>query len=386
MIETLEKPTRSDTGLRIQRVISKKELQLFIDFPHELYRYDDNYVPELFIAQRDMLSWKKHPFHEHSVVQLFLAYRHDTVVGRIAAINNNNHNTFNNAQDGFFGFYDCINDQEVSDALLKTAASWLKGHGLKTIIGPVNFSTNETCGLLIEGFDSAPVIMMTYNRPYYIDLLENAGLREKVTLLAWKITVNALDDKPYRLMPMLKERLAKRDITIRKVNMKKYKEEVKKIHEVYNSAWNENLGFVPMTEKEFDYLANDMKLIMDPDFCLVAEQNGKAIGFALCIPDMNQVFIKIKRGRLLPSGIFKLLFNRKKVKAVRVIALGVLEPYRKMGIEACFYGELIQRSWQKGIVFAEASWILEHNDLMNKALMHINADPYKRYRIYEKSL
>lgn len=386
MIETLEKPTRSDTSLRIQRVTSKKELQLFIDFPHELYRYDDNYVPELFIAQRDMLSWNKHPFHEHSVVQLFLAYRHDTVVGRIAAINNNNHNTFNNALDGFFGFYDCINDKEVSDALLNAATSWLKGHGLKTIIGPVNFSTNETCGLLIEGFDTAPVIMMTYNRPYYIDLLESAGLREKVTLLAWKITVNALDDKPYRLMPMLKERLAKRDITIRKVNMKKYKEEVKKIHEVYNNAWNENLGFVPMTEKEFDYLANDMKLIMDPDFCLVAEQNGKAIGFALCIPDMNQVFIKIKRGRLLPSGIFKLLFNRKKVKAVRVIALGVLEPYRKMGIEACFYGELIQRSWQKGIEFAEASWILEHNDLMNKALKHINADPYKRYRIYEKSL
>jgi GNAT superfamily N-acetyltransferase len=386
MIETLAKPTRADTSLRIQRVISKKELQLFIDFPHELYRYDDHYVPELFIAQRDMLSWKKHPFHEHSVVQLFLAYRNDTVVGRIAAINNNNHNAFNNAQDGFFGFYDCINDTEVSNALLNAATSWLKAHGLKTIIGPVNFSTNETCGLLIEGFDSAPVIMMTYNRPYYIDLLESAGLREKVTLLAWKIIVNALDDKPYRLMPMLKERLEKRDITIRKVNMKKYKEEVKKIHEVYNNAWNENLGFVPMTGKEFDYLANDMKLIMDPDFCLVAEQNGKAIGFALCIPDMNQVFIKIKRGRLLPSGIFKLLFNRKKVKAVRVIALGVLEPYRKMGIEACFYGELIQRSREKGIEFAEASWILEHNDLMNNALKHINADPYKRYRIYEKSL
>jgi hypothetical protein len=293
MIETLDTPARIDTNLRIQRVTSKKELQLFIDFPHELYRDDANYVPELFIAQRDMLSWHKHPFHEHSVVQLFLAYRNGAVVGRIAAINNNNHNSFNNAQDGFFGFYDCIDDREVSKTLLDTATKWLKGHGLKTIIGPVNFSTNETCGLLIEGFDTAPVIMMTYNRPYYIDQLESAGLKEKVTLLAWKIVVNDLDDKPYRMMPLLKERLAKRNIVIRKVNMKKYKEEVTKIREVYNSAWDQNLGFVPMTDKEFDYLANDMKLIMDPDFCLVAEQNGKAIGFALCIPDMNQIFIKI---------------------------------------------------------------------------------------------
>ena len=371
---------------QVKRVTTKKELQLFIDFPHELYRYDANYVPELFIAQRDMLSWNKHPFHEHSVVQLFLAYRNGNVVGRIAAIRNNNHNEFNKAEDGFFGFFDCINDPEVSNALLDAAERWLKDNGLKTIIGPVNFSTNETCGLLIEGFDSAPVIMMTYNRPYYIELLENAGLREKVTLLAYKIVVADLEDKPYRMMPILKERLARRNITIRKVNLKKFKEEVKMIHEVYNSAWDENLGFVPMTEKEFDYLAKDLKLILDDDFCLVAELDGKAIGFALCVPDMNQIFSTIKRGRLLPTGIFKLLFNRKKINTVRVIALGVLEPYRKMGIEACFYGELIQKSREKGYLYAEASWILEHNDLMNKALLNIKADPYKRYRIYEKAL
>jgi GNAT superfamily N-acetyltransferase len=380
MIDTLT------TSQQVKRVTTKKELQQFIDFPHELYLDDANYVPELFIAQRDMLSWNKHPFHEHSVVQLFLAYRNGSIVGRIAAIRNNNHNEFNNAADGFFGFFDCINDLEVSNALLDVAAHWLKDHGLKTIIGPVNFSTNETCGLLIEGFDSAPVIMMTYNRPYYVELLESAGLREKVTLLAYRIIVNDLDDKPYRMMPVLKERLDRRNITIRKINLKKFKEEVKMIHEVYNNAWDENLGFVPMTEKEFDYLAKDLKLILDDDFCLVAELNGKAIGFALCVPDMNQIFSTIKRGRLLPTGIFKLLFNRKKINTVRVIALGVLEPYRKMGIEACFYGELIQKSREKGYLYAEASWILENNDLMNKALLNIKADPYKRYRIYEKAL
>jgi GNAT superfamily N-acetyltransferase len=380
MIDTLA------TTQQVKRVITKKELQLFIDFPHELYRYDANYVPELFIAQRDMLSWNKHPFHEHSVVQLFLAYRNGNVVGRIAAIRNNNHNEFNKTEDGFFGFFDCIDDPEVSNALLYAAEHWLKGHGLKTIIGPVNFSTNETCGLLVEGFDSAPVIMMTYNRPYYIELLESAGLRQKADLLAYRIVVAELEDKPYRMMPILKERLARRNITIRKVNLKKFKEEVEMIHEVYNSAWDENLGFVPMTKTEFDYLAKDLKLILDDEFCLVAELDGKAIGFALCVPDMNQVFSTIKRGRLLPTGIFKLLFNRKKINTVRVIALGVLEPYRKMGIEACFYGELIQKSRERGYLYAEASWILENNDLMNKALLNINADPYKRYRIYEKAL
>jgi len=383
MIETL-RPT--STRIKVTSVTSKKELQQFIDFPHELYRHDANYVPELFIAQRDMLTKGKHPFHEHSEITMFMAWKDGQLAGRIAAIRNNNHNAFNHTKDGFFGFFDCINDQEVSDALLDAAENWLKEQGLNTIIGPCNFSTNETCGLLIEGFDSSPVIMMTYNSPYYIELLENAGLREKVTLIAYNITDAQLDDRPLRMMPVLKERLAKRGIKIRKINLKNFEHEVAMLRNVYNSAWDENLGFVPMTEPEFDYLAKDMKLILDDNFCLVAELNGEAIGFALCLPDMNQIFKTIRKGRLLPTGLFKLLFNKKKAKGLRVIALGVLAPYRKLGIEACFYGELIEKGRANGFTRAEASWILEHNDLMNKALLHINADPYKRYRIYEKAI
>lgn len=370
----------------VQAVTTSKQLGQFIDFPHDLYRNDENYVPELFIAQRDLLTPGKHPFHEHSQLQTFLAFRGSKIVGRIAAIDNKNHNVFNKSNDGFFGFFDCIDDSEVSQALFDAAAKWLKERRLSTMIGPVNFSTNETCGLLVEGFDGPPVIMMTYNYPYYTKLIEEAGLATKVNLFAYKIIPEYMEDRPYRVMEVLKERLTRRNITFRKVNMKKFDEEVKAIHAIYNAAWDKNLGFVPMTDKEFEYMAKDMKMILDPDFALVAEEDGKMIGFALALPDLNQILRKIKRGRLFPTGIFKLLLGRKKINGVRVLALGVLEAYRKLGIDACFYGELMKVGRAKGVAYGEGSWILETNDMMNAALRGINADPYRTYRIYEKEI
>lgn len=370
----------------IEKVNTRQQMKSFIDFPHDLYRNDPHYVPELFIAQRDLLTPGKHPFHEHSQIQLFLALRDKKVVGRIAAINNRNHNVFNGTNDGFFGFFESIPDVAVSNALFNAAAAWLKDQGLSTIIGPVNFSTNETCGLLIEGFDSPPVVMMTYNRPYYIELIKAAEMKENVTLIAWQVTAEAVEDKPLRMMQMLESRLAQRNIVVRKINLKKFDEEVVKIREIYNKAWDKNLGFVPMTDNEFAYLAKDLKMILDPDFCIVAEKDGKAIGFALAVPDLNQVLIKIRKGRLLPTGIFKLLFGKGKIKGVRVLALGVLEPFRKLGVEAVFYGQIIRDCRKKGINVAEASWILEHNDLMNSAIQGVNGQPYKRYRIYEKAI
>lgn len=371
----------------IQPVTSKKQLAQFIDYPHDLYRNDENYVPELFIAQRDLLTPGKHPFHEHSKLQAFLAFRGNEIVGRIAAIDNKNHNIFNKKNDGFFGFFDCINDKEVSQALFNAAAKWLKERKLSTLIGPVNFSTNETCGLLIEGFDGPPVVMMTYNYPYYIKLIEEAGFGTNMTMFAYKIIPQYMNDRPFRVMEVLKERImTRRNIIFRKVNMKKFDEEVKAIHAIYNSAWDKNLGFVPMTEKEFEYLAKDLKMILDPDFGIVAEENGKLVGFALAIPDINQILIKIKRGRLFPTGILKLLLGKKKVNGLRILALGVLESHRKLGIDACFYGELMKVGRAKGVAYGEGSWILETNEMMNAAMRGINADPYRTYRIYEKEI
>lgn len=370
--------------ITIVKVDDKKQLKLFIDFPHELYRNDAFYVPELFIAQHDLLT--THPFLKHSEMALFLAYDDKKIAGRIAAVLNNNHNTFNQANDGFFGFFDTVNDIEVARLLVTAAEAWLKEKGVENIIGPVNPSTNETCGLLVDGFDSAPVAMMTYNSPYYPAILEQLGFRKKTDLLAYDFDIKDFNDKPVRLMKAITQRLEQKGIIIRNGNLKKFDKEVKALKKVYNKAWDKNMGFVPMTDDEFRYMAKDMKLVLDKDFLLVAEHKGKPVGFALCIPDINKIQIRIKKGRLLPTGILKLLSGRKKIKGIRIIALGVIESYRKMGIEAVFYGRIMQKALEKGIQHAEASWILEGNDMMNKAILHIKGTPYKRYRIYEKTL
>lgn len=366
-------------------VKSKKELAAFIDFPHDLYAQDPNYVPELFIAQKDLLT--THPFHKHSSLQCFLLYEDHKIIGRIAAILNNSHNQLNNANDGFFGLFDCIDDQASAQLLLDTAAKWLKDKGVtQKLIGPVNFSTNESCGLLIEGFDSPPVVMMPYNASYYPALLEGTGLHKQVDLIAWRFTGDNYDDRSVKLMDRLEERLKRNEITIRKINMKNFKQEAENLREIYNKAWDKNTGFVPLNDEEFDYQAKDLKLVLDPDFCLVAEQNGKLVGFGAAIPDMNQIQIKIKKGRLFPTGIFKLLFGKKKVTGIRILLLGVIDGYRKMGIEACLYGGIIKSYRAKGLQYAEAGWTLEHNDLVNNAIIAIKGDPYKKYRIYEKAI
>lgn len=373
--------------INVVPVSTKKQLATFIDFPHDLFADDPNYVPELFIAQRDVLTPGKHPFHEHSSLQCFLAIdQNKKIKGRIAAILNRNHNSFNHANDGFFGFFDCVNDTTVAKALFEEATKWLKAKGVASIIGPANPSTNETVGLLIDGFDRPPVAMMTYNKPYYSKLIEEQGLRKKVDLFAYELTQDTVSDRAVKLQEAIQKRLEQKHVTIRPINVKDFKNEVSKVREIYNSAWDKNLGFVPMTEKEFNYLAKDLKMILDPDFCLVAEHEGKMVGFALAVPDINQVQIKIKKGRLLPTGIFKLLFGRKKINYVRIITLGVIEAYRKMGIEACFYARIIKTGAEKGINAGEASWILETNEMMNKGLQNINGKVYKTYRIYEKAI
>lgn len=372
--------------IQVKRVVSKNDLAAFIDFPHALYEGDKNYVPELHIAQRDLLSPGKHPFHEHSSLQCFLAYDGEKIKGRIAAILNNNHNSFKKTTDGFFGFYDLENNTGVSDALLNEAKNWLLEKGATTMIGPVNPSTNEPSGLLVEGFDMPPVAMMTYNKPYYADLLTAYGFSKKDDLLAYDLPTATTSKRTIEIKELLLKRLQVQGITIRPINLKDFKVEVDKILSIYNDAWEANTGFVPMTENEFRYLAKDLKMILDKDFCSIAEHNGQVIGFALAIPDINQVLKTIRRGRLFPFGIFKLLLGLKKINYVRVIALGVIDSYRKKGIEACFYASIIEKAMQKNIRGGEASWILENNELMNNGLRKLNANVYKRYRIYEKAI
>ncbi|MDB5249808.1 MAG: hypothetical protein JWQ40_4202, partial [Segetibacter sp.] len=224
--------------INVVPVSTKKQLATFIDFPHDLFADDPNYVPELFIAQRDVLTPGKHPFHEHSSLQCFLAIdENKKIKGRIAAILNRNHNSFNHANDGFFGFFDCVNDTTVAKALFEEATKWLKAKGVASIIGPANPSTNETVGLLIDGFDRPPVAMMTYNKPYYSKLIEEQGLHKKVDLFAYELTQDTVSDRAVKLQEAIQKRLEQKHVTIRPINVKDFKNEVSKVREIYNSAW-----------------------------------------------------------------------------------------------------------------------------------------------------
>lgn len=371
----------------IEEVATKKQLREFIDFPHELYADDANYVPELYVGQKELLCKDdKHPFYDHSFIKLFLARVDKKVVGRIAAIVNTNHIAYVNKKEGFFGFFDCINDEKVASSLLNSATQWLRENGQTEVIGPVNLSTNNSCGLLIDGFDTPPSVMMPYNAPYYQGLLEGYEMTKKTDLLAYEVTKGNTESKALALMDRLISRLENRGIKLRQINTKDFKNEITKIRSVYNKAWDKNLGFVPMTEKEFEFTAKELKMILDPRFCILAEKDGEIIGFALGIPNINQIQINIKKGRLLPTGIFKLLLQRKKINEIRVLMLGVLNDYRKLGIEACLYGKIIRNGEGTRFSRAECSWMLEDNYLMNHAIEQINGRLTKRYRLFEKAI
>lgn len=369
----------------IIEVKTTNDLEKFIDFPHDLFKDDPNYVPELFIAQRDLLKGT-HPFFLHSRTAYFLAKDGNKILGRIAAIKNGKHIEFTGKKDGFFGFFDVVNDYGVAKLLFDTVKDWLKKEELQTILGPVNFSTNETCGMLIDGYEYTPPVMLTHNKPYYRELTEQYGFTKKMDMFAYRLHVPEMPDNIIANVAGLEERLKKRDIIIRQMSMKKFAEEANKVHQIYNKAWDKNWGFVPMTDEEFKYMAKDMKMILDPDFAFIAEHNGNPIGFSLTIPDINIVLQKIKRGRLFPTGLFRLLYYKSKIKQCRVITMGVIEGYRRMGIDACLYSKSIETAKKKGMIFADASWILEDNVMMNRAMESLNGKIYKKYRIYEYSL
>jgi GNAT superfamily N-acetyltransferase len=372
-------------SVQIEQVSGPKALKQFIDFPHDLYASDPNYVPELFMSQEALLNPKKSPFFLHSTAEYFLARdSNGKIVGRIAAIRNNNYIEFSKEKAGFFGFFDVINDYSVASALLDAACDWLRKEGLESVIGPCNLSTNETCGLLIENFDEPPFVLTTYNAPYYSAFVDRYGFQKHSDLLSYWLKTGTLDPKMEALGVQLEERLTRSGITLRNINMKDFKAEVERFLPIYNKSWSENLGFVPMTEAEVRQMGEDLKMGIDPDFVYFAEKNGEVIGIALAVPNLNEIFINIKRGRLFPTGLLKFLFGRKNVKSVRVVALGILPEYRRFGLDMVMYTKFHQIAKQKGIKGGEASWILEQNDLMNKALLQIGGQVFRKHRIYQK--
>lgn len=369
-------------GVRVEPVGSRSDLRAFLRLPWRIYQGDPHWVPPLLVEQRKLLDRRRHPFHRHADVEYYLARRDDRVVGRIAAIVNHRHVEFHGETVGFFGFFECQDDPAVAQALLDRAESWLAARGMTSMRGPMNFSTNEECGLLVDGFDEPPMIMMTYNPPFYERLLEGAGLRKEKDLLAYLIREIQEPERLLRGVSRLGERAG---ATVRPIRLKELPREIERIREVYNSAWEKNWGFVPMTEAEFDEMAKQMKQIVDPELCLIAELNGEVAGFQLALPNYNQA-IRHANGRLLPFGIVRLLWHARRIDEVRVITLGVKPEYRRLGLDAMMILRAYRRAIELGYRRSEASWILEDNAMMRRILERLGWIVYKTYRVYEKPL
>lgn len=373
--------------IEIVEVDTESAKKTFIEFPYELYKSYVNWVEPLRFDVKNNLDTKKNPFYRHSRIKLWLAKKDGKVAGRIAGIINDNHNKYYNDRTGFFGFFECINDEEVAHMLFEKAGQFVKQHGMDTLRGPVNPSTNDECGLLVDGFDSPPVMLMPYNPEYYKDLLTSGGFVKAKDLLAFWINQDVIkDEQMMNKLKRISEMIIKKEnLTIRNVNLKDFKNEVQKVREVYNNAWQDNWGFVPMTEEEFNFIAGHLKQIVDPDYVEFAEIDGKPIGFSLAIPDINQA-IKGLNGKLFPFGILKFLSNRKKINQLRVIIMGVKKEYHKKGIDAVFYRNIINAGYRNNIKGAEISWVLEDNFAMKQTSEKLGGKVYKTYRIFDKKL
>jgi len=374
----------TDNSIEVIPVKSKKDLNNFIKFPWKIYKNDPFWVPPLISQQKATLDKNKHPFFEHSEADLFIAKKGNKIVGTIAAILNNRHNEVHNENVGFFGFFETINDYQVAEKLLTRATEWCVDKKLDHIRGPENYSQNETCGLLIDGFGTPPVIMMTHNPKYYQDFIERFGFTKAMDLWAWQMNANdtEIPDRVKKVVRRIKERS---NVNFRKISKKHLDTEIELVKQVYNKAWEKNWGFVPMTEHELDHTAKELKDIVDEDIVFFAELDGKPIGFSLACPDFNQALIKLN-GRLFPFGLLKLLWYARKINRVRVIIMGVIPEYRSRGIDSVFYLDTYESAVAKGYTWGEFSWILETNDPMNIALKNIGAEIYKTYRIFEKKI
>ncbi|MDX1674515.1 MAG: hypothetical protein R3314_06975 [Longimicrobiales bacterium] len=357
----------------------------FIRFPWQVYADDPAWVPPLIADVRKLMD-DDHPFHEHADTEFYLALRDDRVVGRIAAAVNHQYNEFHDTRTGFIGLFESIDDQAVADTLLDTGADWLRDRGMAEAIGPFNLSTNDELyspGVLLDTYDTPPVLLMAHNPPYYRDLFENAGWEKAKDLLSYRLEADAPPDRLVRGVKLMTSRID--GLEVRQLELKRLDEEVERIKVVYNAAWERNWGFAPLTDAEIRHLAKELKPIVDERFAMIAEVHGEPVGFALALPDYNQA-LKHVNGRLFPFGIFKLLWYRRKIDQVRVFTLGLKPEYQRKGIDALFYLKMFENGMEAGIHRAEAGWILEDNWGMRRGMERMGAYVFKTYRVYGKEL
>lgn len=372
-------------GLEVRPVDSKRDLTTFIKLPWRLYRGEQNWVPPLISDRRKFLDPNKNPWFEHGEAQYFLAWRDGRAVGRISAQVDRVFNEFQGNDWGLFGFFECEEDPEVARALLDAAEGWLGVRGRDRMVGPADFTLNDECGVLIDGFDLPPIILTNWTKPYYPTLLESAGLSKAMDTAMWELNVSERAKVHQAIWDIADRLQSDHGIIVRPMRKRDLAAEIDRFLEVYNAAWERNWGFSPLTEHEVRHYAKTLKPILDENWAFIAEREGETVGAALSVPDFNQV-LRHMNGRILPFGWLKALWYRRRIDRVRVWALGVKREYQHTGVAARLYQlhfDSAERTPQKG---AETGWILESNTSMNRAMEGMGGRVVRRYRIYEREL
>lgn len=376
------------SSIQIKRVENKKDLKTFIRFPHSIYRNDPNWVPPLEFERHQFFDRKKNPFFHHGEAQLFLALKNGEVVGRISAQLHQSHLERHKDESGFFGFFESINDKETAKALVNAAGEWLGARGLKKIRGPFNFTMydNET-GILIDGYESPPYIMMGHNPPYYVPLLESVGFKKATDTFAWNYKIGEIPEQAFQLAEATRQYPG---LTFRSIDMKNFDQDLHTMITLFNEAWAHNWGFVPATEEDIRYIAKSMKPIVDPEMAFFAFVNDDPAAFSICLPNINEAIHDL-RGKLFPFGWARLLWRLKKrgLKSIRLCLMGIRKPYRGSALGALsvlMNVEMHRRGILRGYKAAELGWTLEENERINMGIEFMGGKKYKTYRIYEKEI
>lgn len=369
--------------LVVKRVESRREKKQFLEFPWAVYQGDPNWIPPLRMDQKELVGYAYHPFYEKNRVQTFLAYRDGQVCGRVAAILNQDHIDRYNDRRGFFGFFECLDDRDAANGLFRAAAEWFAEQDIHAMRGPMNPSLNYTVGLLVEGFDSPPMFMMTYNRPYYERLIRDAGFEKSQDLYAYWGSVDMLPRMRAKLEPIATKVIEHLGLTLRSMNRKRFGDDVREFLNVYNRALTNTWGFVPLSEAEVRHIAKGLRHLIIPELAVGAEVDGKLVGVSFCLPDYNP---RIKRidGSLFPFGFIRLLYNKRAIKNVRLISTNVLPEYQYQGVGLALMYALVPPAMKFGMQSAEFSWVLESNALSRGSLEKGGAIRTKTYRVYDK--
>lgn len=370
------------SDLIIKPVQTRRDKKQFLNLPWKLYRGDPQWIPPLRIDQKEMVNYRPHPFYVNNDIQTFLAYRDGEPCGRIAAILNRDHNERYQEQRGFFGFFECADDPAAAAGLFDAVKTWFAERGIRALRGPTNPSLNYTLGLLIEGFDTPPYFMMTYNPPYYERLVEASGFQKVQDLYAYLGAAEQLPAVRAKLAPISEKIVEYCNLTIRELDKSRFLDDVREFLSIYNRSLVQTWGFVPMSEAEVEHMARGLRWLIIPQLALGAEIDGKLVGTVFGLLDYNPR-IRQMNGHLFPFGFIRLLRNRRAIRKCRLISTNVLPEYQRLGVGLVLMAGLLPRGLEWGLNEVEWSWVLESNLLSRGSLEKGGAKRSKTYRLYD---